>query len=222
MMGRLVPTVRARHELRAAVVAALGGLDVSGRSVVLSRRRNWDTNRGAHVEPTEPSAAGRREEIARSGYLPSDWACDRINAVYVRKLLKLAEAHDLPVFWLLPPLHPDVHERRTRGGMHGRFLRFVRAVQARHPNLTVIDGRDADYDPSAFVDLTHLNALGATAFTSEVADVLRDRLAPGGSSIGPRWVTLPHYRATAPEALLEDVRQSAALLKASDDARARR
>lgn len=223
IVGRYVPTFRDRHEIRSSVVAALAGVNASGRGPLLIHWRNWNANRGAHVVPESPSADGRRDEIARSNYLPADWSCHPINSLYVSRIMDLAASKGIPVFWLLPPLHPDIHERRVRGGMHQHFLRFVREVQARYPNVTVIDGRDADYSPSAFADLTHLNALGASHFSSDVGDLIRAALAGELKyGHGPGWVTLPSYRERPTVVPFEDLTQSAAALAAGNGGRIRR
>jgi hypothetical protein len=205
-LARCLPSYKARFEVRAAVLAALRGEPWSPRNALRLHRRNWERNLGAHVEPAD-SAASRRiaGAVAASDYLPASWACHPINRAFVHKMMRLAEARGVPVYWLLPPLHPDVQERRDRGGMHGQYVRFVRGLQDRYTNLTVVDARHAGYGPEALADLTHMNRLGAERFSSEVAAVLRDRL---GGAAGPRWVEPRPGAPPAPPSALEDLEQS--------------
>ena len=100
------------------------------------------------------------------------------------------------MYWLLPPYYPGIQAGRERGGWDADNMAFVRGLQARHPNLAVIDGRHAGYTPDTLFDLTHLNGVGAVAFSDAVAGVLRDRLS-GRPAPAPRWVEIPPNRPPA-------------------------
>ena len=60
------------------------------------------------------------------GYLPSDWVCHPVNGKYIKRFLSLAESRDIPVFWLLPPLRPEVQERATGAVCPSKYEAFVR------------------------------------------------------------------------------------------------
>jgi hypothetical protein len=211
-LARLLPSCKARFEMRAGIRAALRGETASSRPALRVHLRNWEQNHGAHLAPADPSAQETiRRAIATSEYLPTCWTCHPINEVFARRLLELTEARHLRVFWLLPPLHPDVQERRDRGGMHGQYVAFIRRLQAEFPCLTVIDGRHSGYAPDALADLTHLNRVGAAHFSAEVAAVLRARIA--GEPLA-RWIELPRVRGPVAEVPLEDLEQSQIAMQA--------
>jgi hypothetical protein len=123
---------------------------------------------------------------------PPGWVPDRVNAEYLRRLLGLAQAHGITVYWLIPPVHPGVQAAKEAAGFDARYLAFVRSCQARYSNLVVIDGSRSGYDPSTFVDPDHLGLEGAYALSTDLGNVLcRARVAP----VANRWVSLPAYRA---------------------------
>jgi hypothetical protein len=115
------------------------------------------------------------------------------------------------VYWLLPPVTPQLQARRERAGAEAGFLQFVRAMQASAAHVTVLDARHSGYDHRLFVDATHLDGQGAQALSRDVADVLRRALEldrPGGTGRPAGWVDLPAYRTGAIALALEDLEQS--------------
>jgi hypothetical protein len=218
-LARLLPTVKARYEIRDNLRTALRGETPPIRYDLLPHWRNWRLNRGAQFVPARPPAPDfTRAAIERAGYFPTSWRCDPVNAAYVRKFLRLAAAQRVPVYWLLPPVNPEIQRRRDRGGRDPQYEDFLRRLQSEYPNLVVLDGRHSGYDLSAMWDLTHLNRRGAAAFSADVALVLRDRLA---GVPGPRWVALAAYRDPSGIAPLEDVDQSRLALRAKYTSRRR-
>jgi hypothetical protein len=133
-------------------------------------------------------------------------------ASYLGRLFALAGSRGIPVFWLVPPAVPEVLARHERVGTDRAFTRFARQVQARFPNVVVIDGRYAGYPPSVFIDPTHLDCRGAALFTDDLAPIIARYLADASSS--PRWVALPRYRDRPLDIDLEDVEQSARIIAA--------
>ena len=131
----------------------------------------------------------------------------RVNAEYIHRLLDLAAERGVPVYWLLPPLAPQLQARREQTGAEADFVRFVRSFQTPTANLTVLDARHAGYDHTLFVDPTHLDGQGAYTLSRDVADILRHDRAGRGMGT-QRWVDLPAYRACPVEVALEDFEQS--------------
>ena len=94
------------------------------------------------------------------------------------------------VYWVLPPLHPEVQARRERFGRDAWAVDYARQLLADHSGLKVIDGRHAAYPPEALFDHSHLSRTGAVVFTDAVGRIIRDR-------DGPRWIELPRYDPSA-------------------------
>ena len=217
LLAWLSPTYKARFEIRANVSAALQGLSASSSWEGDLARRNWASNRGTHVMPRNPDFEAKHagEVVQTPPQLPppDGWSMNRLNLAYARRFLKLAEAHGVRVFWLIPPISASYQESRNRTGKDEQHTRFTRRVLADHPEVTVIDGRRSAYPAGAFWDTHHLNATGATAFSTDVSTVLRRSL--GGPSPGHLWVMLPPYPEADPvrDSRLEDIAQSGKILK---------
>lgn len=210
-LASLLPSVRARADIRASVLAALSGRSPPDVLAVPVHRRTWRRNLGAEPLPVvDPLTVA-----VPSGTSPREgWSCHPVNAIYVERFLSRAGARGIPVFWLLPPCHPGVQAIRERNGRDASYVAFVRDLAARHKHVTVVDARRSGYPPEAMADLTHLNRQGAAAFSAGLAEVIAGRLAPGGRIVPTRWAELPRWRAEAPAEVeaavaLEDLRQSA-------------
>lgn len=214
LLGRLLPSARLRFELREGVGSALRGEFASARWGLVPRLRNWRHNLGAHIQPPDfPPPDAVAPTLEQAGYLPTDWRCHPVNAAYVERFLALAGSQGIPVYWLLPPVQPEVQARRDRGGLSAHYERFLRDLAARHRHLVVLDGRHAGFPPEAMSDMTHLNRDGACAFSESLADALRDRLGSPDPLAGERWVALPRYREPSLASAVEDLGQSAEVLR---------
>jgi hypothetical protein len=212
-VAKLLPTYKARWEIRTCVVSALDGQAQPFRTEIRPRLRNAGLNRGAQVLPVAQQPTGpdpRLEDLKR--YRPSSWEGHPINLRFVDQFLALAASRGIPVYWLLPPYHPMVQLRREQCGWDPGYMAYLAGLQARFPNLVVIDGRHAGYEPAVLHDLTHLNRIGAVAFSEAVAGVLAER--PGdGRGPGPRWVKIPEYRESTDARAVEDVLASVEAIK---------
>jgi hypothetical protein len=229
VVARLLPTARARYEIRANILGALRAdpwfTRFASRSAVAIHRRNWQANRGAHIVPRTPGLdKSHQDAIAASNVgkapLPPAWSCDPLNEVYVRRFLALAESRRIPVYWLLAPIHPDVQAWRDRWGYNVGYRAFLRGLQGRYPGLSVIDGHGARYATSALWDPTHLSRPGASIYSGDLAALLAARLAPGAGP-APRWIELPGYRERPIAPPLEDLEQSRTALREARAARRR-
>jgi hypothetical protein len=221
-VGRVLPSFRWRYEIRGHLHAALrgetGGLRVINRMCM----RNWTINDGADVAAKNPAWSGLVAVGPETDqkYQTRVFHCHRVNAEYIRRLFALAAARGVAVYWLLPPLTPQLQARREQAGAEAGFLEFIRALQAATAaHVTVLDARHAGYEHRLFVDATHLDGQGAQALSRDVAAVLRrdldvDRAGRTASAPAPapaprpRWVDLPAYHSCPVELALEDLEQS--------------
>lgn len=197
VLSKAIPSYKARLEIQEAVRLALDGKSRSDPETLFMLTRNWRRNGGAHVLPARvdpPGADPRRDELAKVDYRPSGWRCHPLNDQFIRRYLDLAETRGVSVFWLLPPYHPEVQSRRERHGWDGGYMSYLRALAARYPNLTVVDGRHAGYGPELLADFTHLSRPGAIVFSDAVATVIQNRLATTTAGSHARWVEIPVYR----------------------------
>jgi hypothetical protein len=194
-LGSLLPSVKDRFEIRAAVRAALRGESASRRGEIPDYVRQWDENQGAQLCAPRPAFRGEIDP-ANPAYFPRAWKCHPTNETYLRRFLALAAAHRVRVYWLLPPVTPRFQARRDALGIEASYTRFVRRLQAEFANLTVLDARHAGYDHSRFLDPLHLDRQGAAALSAELAGILIREFE--GREPRPRWVRLPtgHPRTT--------------------------
>jgi hypothetical protein len=213
-VGWLLPTFRSRLEIRSNLLAALRGEIDPLHGINRTCWRNWTLNDGANVAAKNPAFTGAVGADDHKKLLTHVFHCHRVNEEYIRRLLAMAAGRDIPVYWLLPPLAPQLQARRDETGADAGYVRFVRSLQDRYPNVTVLDGRHAGYDHTVFVDATHLDGQGAYTLSRDVADVLR-RDSAGVAAKRPRWVDLPAYRPCPVEVALEDVEQSRRALSRS-------
>jgi hypothetical protein len=190
-LGRLLPSYGGRHEVRRALLASLRGEARAEPTGVADYERNWRDNRGALVHAPGRTNTGAPTPEERAAYLPEAWGVDRVNATYLWRFLGLAESRGLRVYWLVPPMAPGLQALLKTSGHDERYTRLVRAAQERFPFVTVVDGRNACYELSAFHDRTHLNSVGAATLSAGLGDLLRTDLAsqPGKG----RWLELPRY-----------------------------
>jgi hypothetical protein len=211
-VSRLVPSYKARYQVRSSVLAALRGESGSSRNAVLAARRNWAANRGTQLMPRRPGAgASARSAGPAADRLPAERPADpswrnRLSEEYTRRFLALAAARGIPVFWLIPPFPPETRAEMARAGMIS--YRVAQALQARatYPGVTVIDGLRASYGADVFWDKVHLGREGACAFSADVGRAVARAL--GGPGERPSWVTLPPYRGRAVTVAAEDFDQS--------------
>jgi hypothetical protein len=210
-LAKILPTLRLRPEVRTNVLAALHGEDQGDKHHVPPfLRRNMEVNRGGLLCPPTPGLDKDLDAWSKT-YFPARWSCHPIHEVYIRRLLRLAASRQIRVFWLLPPLQPALQEHCERSGFDARHVEFVRGYQAKYPNVTVLDGRHAAYDPRVFFDPHHLARDGAAVFSSDVAMTVR-RAIDSDPTL-PRWVNLPSYGKRRIDGPLEDVEQSRLALK---------
>ena len=205
--GRLLPSCRDRLEIREAVRSAIERKEAPTYSTNRLAERNWGKNLGAHLNSSKASFSGTVAPEILKKLLPDVWKCHRVNAAFVDRILALAESRRIPVFWLIPPLSPELQGRSERAGADAAFVAFVRSMQAKHPRVTVIDGRHSGYDASTFADHTHLNVRGSVAMSRELASILG---RPGNR---PGWIDLPRFEDRPATVPLEDVDQSRVALE---------
>jgi hypothetical protein len=176
--------------------------------------RNWCQNRGAQVAP--------RQFVPIEGALPKPpmedsykWRPQPVHAAYIARFLSLARSHDIPVFWVLPPVIAGRRERLESSGIVAAHTAFVSSFLAPYPGVTILDGTDLGWDIRAFRDPIHLNRDGAVAFSLAVARAVSRRLGRANDPGLPRWDALNATLVIAAypwENCLEDLDQSRAAL----------
>jgi hypothetical protein len=191
-LGILLPSARARHDIRINILQALRGQGSHLRQSTLDYWQNWNANAGGQATSKNPLYRGDIDPKVQRNFLSHIWWCNRVNAAYIRRFLALAEHHGIHVYWLLPPIAPVVQNERNRTGSDEEHTRYVRGFQEQFPNLTVIDGRRSQYDHTVFFDPIHLDREGACTLTAEIADIISRTTSEGARA--SRWVHLPPFR----------------------------
>jgi hypothetical protein len=211
-MARLFPSVRLRDDVRSNLLGALRGRGSRLRVENLAYLRNAGINRGATIVRENPLPRGAPAASAMPPAPSTPWTCHPTNADYIERLLALLSARNIPVYWLLPPFEPWLQDWRDRHGLEARLDAYLRGLQARHPNLVIVDARRSGYIPTTFFDTGHLGYRGALAFSADVAQVLRDR-SPRSELSVVRWVVLPRYGDRVVAATVEELSQSRAAVR---------
>lgn len=192
VLGHAMPSVGNRLQIRKAIAGALRGESSSLRYYNVLFAHNKKQNEGSLVHRRKPDYRGEVTPNLSKIFLPASWAVDDLNARYLRRFVALAGSRGIEVYWVIPPLAPELQARRDRSGLEEPYDRFIRSVQAEHANLVVLDARKSGYQVDVFTDAAHLDLQGALAWSTAVGDVLAAR--KGRPAETPRWVKLPPYR----------------------------
>jgi hypothetical protein len=209
-LAKLLPSLRARHEIREALYALYRRRRERPRYEILVHLRNWSLNRGAQVVPKNSKPPSEVDRARRLPPLPP-WECDPTNAAYVERFLSLAQSRGIPVYWLIAPCKGWVQSERERIGYEQPYNVYIKRLIDRYPNLVLLDARHSGYPERVFDDITHLDREGAVALSASVGDVLR--AGPGRGAGGPRWLELPPYLDRPSDGAIEDVEQSRIALR---------
>jgi hypothetical protein len=149
--------------------------------------RNWRLNRGAQVAPrpfVPIEGAFQRPTEGRDW----NWLPRRALLQYVGRFLTLAQAQDIPVYWVLTPATSAWRDRNERAGTTQSHRRLVQAYLSRFPGLTVLDGQNLPWEREEFRDPIHLNRDGALRLSLAVARAMLPRTdRTQGDS---RWIAL--------------------------------
>lgn len=190
MLARAIPTVGVRFQLRAGVRSALQGVYQPLQSTNRNRQIAW-RDRGALIGGRNPQFRGSIAASYAPMFLRKGWYCDPIQKIYICKFITLAAAHGITVYWLVPPLIPELQARRDSAKLDDPYDRFAHALKNEFANLVVLDGRKSNYQHDVFLDAAHLDRQGATVLSSDLADLLSRDV---GGKDDARWLSLPSYR----------------------------
>ncbi len=192
----IFPSVRNRPAIRLEILGRLGGYPAPDPAPAAARERGWRINRGGQLLPPDPRAATVAEFANEKPNLRPGWSCRPGNLASIASFFDLAARHDVPVYWVLTPIHPRLQGARDALGLDATFTRFVGEQARRAPGrVTVVDARRLGLGPDRFVDATHLDGRGAVDFTAALAAWFA---ALDPSRPGPRWVQLPPSLARSP------------------------
>lgn len=189
-LHKLIPSVRCRFEIRRSVRAAFDGKRASPWPREWYMWASWKREQGAQPMGATPPGKSAANPDLVAGLTFDRWAIDPINAAYFERFVSLAEAHDIPVFWVIPPLGPEIEAGRAALGTAALYSQFALKAQARHPNLIVLDARRAGYDMGSHIDPIHLNEGGATTLSGDIGALIAAHL---GGRLGVPWADLPPY-----------------------------
>ena len=166
-----------RFEIRRAILdSLLGRWDGGKQAASVALRKNWKANRGGQVMPKVATPLPD-DSAAWAWVQPSGWRADPTNLAYLSAFFELAEARKIPVFWLLPPLHPGFTARRVELGLDVPIDAFVAQIVAKFPQVVVVDGRRAKYDASVFIDMAHLDLDGSRRLSEALGSVVAQGLS---------------------------------------------
>ncbi len=191
IVGRLLPSLRARLEVRSNARAVLQGEAAAIPVINRVLWRNWTVNGGGNVASVRAGMVEESETEIEHRLHPELFYVDRTNAAGLHGLMRLASDRNIPVFWLLPPISPDLQERRDRSGAEVGYEHFIQSFMDKYPRiLTVLDARGRNYPLSLFADRTHLNGRGAVALSRAVSTAIVPILALTAHPQPPLWLPL--------------------------------
>ncbi len=209
LVHHLIPSIRLRLELRAAIAGLLAATElkppIHWLGVIARQERR---NRGALLfPPLSPAALADLDR--RDVPVAIDPASDVVaaNLSYLDRTLALARSRGIRAFVLVPPVHPDALKRAERLGLESSYLAIVRSIAERYENVVVIDGRRVVEDGDLFIDARqHLDVRGATAFSRALAEAIAPWLE--GSGPRDRWIVLAADNEPSPRLAVETMDES--------------
>src|SRR5262249_31940727 len=140
LVGRLIPSLRARLEIQSAVMAAFQGESDRIRSINPVLWRNWTVNRGANVASPVPAYNGELSSRAEPQLYADIFYVDPANARAIERILDLASARRIPLYWVLCPISPSLQSRRDQSGAEALHDQFLKSMFQRYPEVvTVLD-----------------------------------------------------------------------------------
>lgn len=201
----LLPSFQSRWAIREGVANALRGETSRTLETNLMLRRNWRLHLGAQFTQDNPLWNGVPSPLEHDRHLSTKFWCHPVNRAYIHRFFDLAESRGIRVYWVLPPVTPEMQRRRVESGADDKYTRFAREILARHPGVVVLDARSSGYDHTRFVDAIHLTGRGALTLSADVARAI--------ASNASDWVHLPRYRDSEPGHPFEDVEQSRVVVR---------
>lgn len=199
----LLPSVNARREIRSGLGQLVRKGDTAAWRQQRAQERNWRLNRGTLVMARKP-AGPTKVTPDRMNDPYEEWSPDPVTREYLRKFLALAADRGIRVFWLIPPTSPEHEGLRVKTGQHEYYTGLAEGLRAEFPGLVVVDGRAPGYGRGVFIDDSHLDRVGAVAFTGDVAEAVARSLAGAPT----RWVALPPFRERPAPGSVEDMDES--------------
>lgn len=182
---RILPSCALRWGIRAEVRGALKGQPGRTRQIARMFRSGWAQHKGAQLLPANPNPTEDLVLWQKSffGRRPAD----PTNVAFIHRFLKFTAAHDIPVFWLLTPVKAGLQAQCELSGFDAEYSRYLEAIRARFPNVTVVDARHSGMGAELFFDPHHLGIAGAEIYSEVLGEVLRRQL---DSPDRDRWVQL--------------------------------
>ena len=173
VVGRLLPSMRSRLEIRSAIQAALRGEKDRIAAINPVLWRNWSVNGGANIASAASPFQGEVTALVREQLYTDLFYVDPANSQAIERILDIAAERQIPIFWVLFPLSPKLQSLRDQSGADEQHDRFLTSLASRHSaQLTVLDARRSGYPAAFFADATHLNRRGAVALSRSVAAAL--------------------------------------------------
>ena len=142
LVSRALPSLRSRLEVRSNLMAALRRQTDPLPEINRVLWRNWTVNAGANVAAAHSSPKAALDPAVGLRLHTGFFHVDPTNETAIERLLELAAQRKIQVFWLLPPLAPDLQALRDKSGAEAGYEHFVRSLQARYPQMiAVLDAR---------------------------------------------------------------------------------
>ena len=212
-----VPSFGGRIELRSGLLHSLQGKPCPNIEENAKLARNRVVNLGGLILPEQPQFNG---EIPADYFdkvmFPAHWMNRPEHTVFVERFMRLAAEHGIRVYWVLPPNAPKLQKIRDDIGLTARYDSFVRSVQERYSNLSVIEARHSGFERDVFVDPVHLNRQGAWKLSAAVAEVVRGTNPQRREIVHSNWIKLQPGLTPPPTVYLEDIEQSKSKLGSRD------
>lgn len=193
LLGRIWPSLKARHEIQAAVLARVRAQPNPAPDEARAARLMHRKNLGAEPASPKPEFAAQDRPLPiKPTDRASRWKCKPANREYLRRFLAQAAERQIPVFWLIPPFSPGCQAWRDQLRLDAPYDALLESLQREFPSLVILDGRRAGYPVTVFADSAHLDRTGAAALSAQVAEILAQSMKPSAPARS-LWVQLAPF-----------------------------
>jgi hypothetical protein len=211
VLGKILPSYRARYDIRTFCLAAFDGSPLRGPNENGPWLRSFNVNQGATLVPDAFRSPWPAQSYIDQVFWPQHWEIDPVGGRYVRRFLELAASRHIPVFWVMPPIQESLQDGRDKRDLDEAYIECVFKLLKRFPNNVLVDGHHSAFPDSVFWDPSHLNRTGALALSFGIAQVIGSVLDRGGNA-SARMIALPRFQEYMLDPAPEDLDSSSVAL----------
>ncbi len=170
----LLPSFRKQYALRKGLPDIIARARRFRENEYAGYLKKYRRGKGYFNEDLDPT----KEKVEVITDIPPEYKRFQVssyNCYYIDRILSLLHENGIPAVVCLSPVRSDEMEIWKRFDLHDRLLGFLRPKMKEYDNVAAFwDLSGVASDPKYFADRVHLTFDGASVFTEELAERIRD------------------------------------------------